>query len=77
MFATPTVYMDATMVGPRWQKVLPLNPMYGLIQNFRATVFGDALDYYSLGVSLAVTVCALLLGCYYFRRVERTFADII
>lgn len=77
MFATPTVYMDASKVGPRWQLVLPLNPAYGLIHNFRCAGLGQPLDWYSLGVSLAVTGLMVILGCLYFRRVERTFADII
>ena len=77
MFATPAVYMDATSVGPRWQAVLPLNPAYGLILNFRYAVLGRPLDAYSLSVSLAVTALILVVGCLYFRRVERSFADII
>jgi lipopolysaccharide transport system permease protein len=77
MFATPAVYMDATSVGPRWQTVLPLNPAYGLILNFRNAALGRPLDSYSLGVSLAVTALILVVGCLYFRRVERSFADII
>jgi len=77
MFATPAVYMDATVVGPRWQAILPLNPAYGLILNFRHAVFGRPLDTYSLTVSLAVALVGVALGCLYFRRVERRFADII
>jgi lipopolysaccharide transport system permease protein len=77
MFATPTIYMDATAVGPRWQIVLPLNPVYGLIYNFRAAALGLPLDMYALGVSTAVSFLILVIGCMYFRRVERYFADII
>jgi lipopolysaccharide transport system permease protein len=77
MFATPAVYMDASAVGPRWQTVLPLNPAYGLILNFRAAALGRPLDGFSLGVSLAVTVVFLAVGLLYFRRVERSFADIV
>jgi lipopolysaccharide transport system permease protein len=77
MFATPAVYMDATMVGPRWQAILPLNPAYGLILNFRYAALGRPLDTYSLAISVAVSGVLLILGCLYFRRVERTFADII
>jgi lipopolysaccharide transport system permease protein len=77
MFATPAIYMDASAVGPRWQAVLPLNPAYGLIYNFRALALGRPLDGYALGVSLGVTVVLLAAGCLYFRRVERYFADII
>jgi lipopolysaccharide transport system permease protein len=78
MFATPSIYMDAnTAMNPRWQLVLPLNPAYGLIVNFRAALLGGALDSYSLVVSAAVSVLLVVVGCLYFRRVERGFADII
>jgi lipopolysaccharide transport system permease protein len=78
MFATPCIYLDAAeAVGPRGQLVLPLNPAYGLILNFRQSVLGGPLDLYALTVSAAVSVGLLLVGCLYFRRVERGFADII
>jgi len=77
MFATPSVYMDASMVGPRWQAILPLNPAYGLILNFRQAALGRPLDFYSLSVSLVVALSVLLVGFLYFRRVERSFADVI
>jgi lipopolysaccharide transport system permease protein len=78
MFATPTVYMRTeVLLNPRWNAVLPLNPAFGIIANFRAAVLGEPLDWYSLTISTAVAVMCLLLGCLYFRRVERSFADII
>jgi lipopolysaccharide transport system permease protein len=78
MFATPTVYMQADLiVNPRWRALLPLNPAYGLIANFRVAVLGGEFDLYSLAVSGAVTLLMLVVGCLYFRRVERDFADII
>lgn len=76
MFATPAIYLSAMdAVGPRLARWLPLNPAYGLIVNFRSAVLGDPFDWYSLFVSSAVAVAALLVGCFYFRRVERCFAD--
>jgi lipopolysaccharide transport system permease protein len=78
MFATPSIYMDAEAAfGPRWRAVLPLNPAYGLISNFRAAALGGTIDLYSLVTSGAVSLALLVLGCLYFRRVERGFADII
>ncbi|MBI3463909.1 MAG: ABC transporter permease [Planctomycetes bacterium] len=78
MFATPTIYMYTdTLANPRWRLVLPLNPAYGLIANFRRAVFGGPLDGYELGVSLGVACTLLVAACLYFRRVERSFADII
>jgi lipopolysaccharide transport system permease protein len=78
MFATACIYMQTeAVVGPRWQAVLPLNPIYGLILNFRQAMMNQPLDLYSLGVSGAVSMAMLMVGCTYFRRVERSFADII
>jgi lipopolysaccharide transport system permease protein len=78
MFATPSVYMRAEeAVGPRGALLLPLNPAYGLIANFRAAVLGEGFDLYSLAVSGTVGLALLLVGCLYFRRVERSFADVI
>lgn len=78
MFATPTIYMPVEhLVGPRGQMLLPLNPAYGLIYNFRQAMLGGELDLYALTVSAAVGAALLVLGCMYFRRVERSFADII
>lgn len=77
MFATPVVYMQVDAIGPRGRLLLPLNPAYGVIANFRAATLGTDLDLYSLAVSGGVSVVLLLLGCLYFRRVERGFADII
>jgi lipopolysaccharide transport system permease protein len=78
MFATPVIYLPADMVaGPLGQKLLPLNPAHGLILNFRQALLGGPLDGYALAVSGAVSVLLLVVGAFYFRRVERGFADII
>jgi lipopolysaccharide transport system permease protein len=78
MFATPSVFLQAdTALSPKWRMVLPLNPAYGWIANFRAAALGTPFDGYSLLVSGAVTLVLLLVACMYFRRVERGFADII
>jgi lipopolysaccharide transport system permease protein len=78
MFATACIYLEApAVVGPRWVAVLPLNPAYGLVANFRQALTGRPLDLYSLAVSGSVAAALFVLGCAYFRRVERTFADVI
>jgi lipopolysaccharide transport system permease protein len=78
MFATPSIYMQAgSDAGSRLRYLLPLNPAYGLIANFRQAMLGGEIDVYSLAISGAVSVLLLLGGCLYFRRVERDFADII
>jgi lipopolysaccharide transport system permease protein len=78
MFGTPSIYMPmSTLAESRWASVLPLNPAFGFVQNFRLALLGRPLDLYSLAVSGAVSAGLLLLGCLYFRRVEHHFADII
>jgi len=78
MFCTPTIYMQSQRAADSaWGWVLPLNPAYGLIGNFRASVLGGPLDPYALAVSMAVSLLLFLAGTLYFRRVERGFADII
>lgn len=78
MFATPTIYMQADeVISPKWHSLLPFNPAFGLIFNFRQACLGGTIDWHSLGLSFGVSVVLLVAGCLYFRRVERTFADII
>ncbi|HEV3445105.1 MAG TPA: ABC transporter permease [Gemmataceae bacterium] len=78
MFATPSIYLqNLSRISPVWQNLLPLNPAYGLISNFRLAMLGKPLDLYALAVSSGVAVFLLIVGCLYFRRVEDSFADII
>jgi lipopolysaccharide transport system permease protein len=78
MFATPSIYLRAEdFAGRKAQLLLPLNPAYGLILNFRQAVLGGAFDWYALTVSSAVTLTILVVSLSYFWRVERSFADVI
>jgi len=77
MFATPCLYMATETLGPTAQTWLPLNPAYGLIEAFRDSALGGAINWYSFGVSSGVAVVLATVGLLYFRRVERTFADLI
>jgi lipopolysaccharide transport system permease protein len=78
MFATPCIYLqDAPAAGSHSALLLPLNPAYGLILNFRAAILGTPFDLYALSVSGSIGMCLLAAGALYFRRVERSFADVI
>jgi lipopolysaccharide transport system permease protein len=82
MYATPTIYFDLTPADPAstygWVKqLLPLNPMTGLIQSFRACLLDQEIPWRDLGFSAAMAVLFFLIGCLYFRRVEDSFADLI
>jgi lipopolysaccharide transport system permease protein len=78
MFAIPAIYMqDSSKIDPRFDALLSLNPAQGFIINFRQALLGGDLDWNSLGVSATVSILLAVVGCFYFRRVESNFADII
>lgn len=77
MFASPVVY-PLSAVPQRFRGWYALNPLVGVIENFRRVMLqGTAPDFYSLGVSAAVAVILLPLAYLYFKKVEATMADII
>ncbi len=77
MFATPVVY-PLSAVPERFQSLYMLNPMVGIIENFRRVILqGTAPDFTSLGVSAVVSLVLLPLAYIYFKHVEATMADII
>ena len=77
MFASPVIYPTALVpVGWRW--LLALNPMTGIIEGFRAALFGNGqIAWGSLGVSAAVTLVLFVFSAFFFRRMEKGFADVI
>jgi len=79
MFATPVVYTTASVMGgqPGWLRVLyGLNPMAGVIEGFRWALLGGANPPWDLLGTSAMAVAALFVGgLFFFRRMERTFAD--
>ena len=77
MFATPAVYRPTSAMSETAQWLVPLNPAQGMIENFRQAVLGEPVNWYSLGVSSLVGLAVATLGFAYFRRMERTFADVI
>ena len=77
MFCTPCIYRPLSGLGPAMQQWLPLNPLYGLVLNFRACLLGEAIQWPALAVSSSVAALILAAGLIYFRRVENTMADTI
>ena len=77
MFATPSIFIRTVTFGPNGQMALRLNPVHGVIVNFRAALLNQPFDWPSLGNALWISLALLIFGCLYFRRVERQFADII
>jgi lipopolysaccharide transport system permease protein len=76
MFATPIIF-PSRVVPEWWQWAVTLNPMAGIIENFRAVLFGRPLDWLALGFSTAIAAAILTYAAFSFRRFERKFADLI
>jgi lipopolysaccharide transport system permease protein len=76
MFASPIVY-STSLVPEKWQWLIALNPMTGIIDGFRAALLGKAFNWLTLGFSLIITLVWLVYSAYSFRRVEKQFADIV
>lgn len=77
LFATPCIYLSVDALSDTLRTWLPLNPAYGLVLSFRLSILGGPFDWYSFGISTGVGILAFLGGTIYFRRVERSFADLI
>ena len=76
MYATPVVYPLSAM-PERYQWLVALNPMTGIVEAFRATLFGGQVAAPVLLWSVAGSLLLLVSGAYYFRRMERLFADVL
>ena len=78
MYVSPVVYpIDIINVSKFWQVIYALNPMVGVIQGFRWALFGTNPPGWMSFVSLGMVLVLLVSGVFYFRRMERTFADLI
>jgi lipopolysaccharide transport system permease protein len=77
LYATPVAY-SLSLVKERWQPLYALNPMVGVVQAFRWALLGSERSP-GLPVAVSATVVTLVFvsGLYYFRRTERTFADVV
>lgn len=77
MFGSPIIY-PVSMLPAKWQWILALNPLTGIIENTRIALFGNQpFHWKSLGISFAITILVLLYSAFSFRRMERHFADIV
>ena len=77
MFITPIAY-SSSMIPEQWKLIYALNPMAGVVNGFRWALLGvgDAPGL-TLVVSVCVAILLLISGLFYFRRMERLFADMV
>jgi lipopolysaccharide transport system permease protein len=77
LFATPIAY-PSSMLDEPWRTLYAINPMVGVVEGFRWALLGtDTAPGPMLAVSSIAAALLLVSGAYYFRRMERTFADVV
>lgn len=77
MFATPIAYPSSLLREP-WRTLYGLNPMAGVVEGFRWALLGTkTAPGPMLAVSAAAALALLVGGAFYFRRMEKTFADVV
>jgi len=77
MYFTPIIYPSSVLPEP-WRSLYGINPLAGVIEGFRWALLGtNTKPGLMLIVSSATALAVLVTGAFYFRRVEKTFADIV
>jgi lipopolysaccharide transport system permease protein len=77
LFLTPVAY-SAKVISEKWQIVYSLNPMAGVVNGFRWALLGtDTGPGLTMAISTIIALIVLVSGLFYFRSMERTFADTI
>jgi lipopolysaccharide transport system permease protein len=78
LYVSP-VGFSSNIVPEQWRLLYSLNPMVGVIDGFRWAILGQDTAIYWPGflLSVGIVACLLISGIWYFRKTERTFADII
>jgi lipopolysaccharide transport system permease protein len=77
LFVSPVIY-PLNIVQEKYRWLLAINPMGGVINAYRASLLGHKpIDWTLLGISAVIIIFILSSGMYYFRRMEKTFADVV
>lgn len=76
LFASPVVY-SSSLLPQQFQVIYGLNPMAGVIEGFRWALLDTDPPGSLLIVSVLIVIIVLISGAFYFRRMERTFADVV
>lgn len=76
LFASPVAY-SSSLVPDAWRWLYGVNPLAGVIEGFRWALLGTPMSLSLVAVSWAVIAGMVLTGLYYFRRMERSFADVL
>ncbi len=75
MYLSPVIF-PISIVPPEYRWLLAFNPLAGIIDGFRAAFLDRPFDWMTLGISSATSIGLLVFGMFYFRKMERRFADV-
>jgi len=75
LFFSPVIYSSASLGKYQW--LLNLNPITGIINAFRSALFSLPVSWTSIGISCLITLMLFMAGMYYFMRAEGAFSDVI
>lgn len=76
MFASPVFY-PPDILSEKTRFALSFNPLSGILQGFRASLFGEKFDWLAIGISAAVVIALMFASLFVFKKMEDDFADLI
>lgn len=76
MIASPIFY-PSSIVPDKWRLLFALNPLAGVLEGFRSSLFGASFDWNFIAISIISTIAFLLFSLFVFRWLEDKFADVI
>jgi lipopolysaccharide transport system permease protein len=76
MFVSPVIY-PTSFLPERWRVLFALNPMTGIIEGYRSALFARSFNWKALAISTLITLAVLVYASVTFRRMEKSFADIV
>lgn len=76
MFASPVMY-PSSLVPAKYEWIYRLNPMTGILDGFRSSLFGQEINWTALGISAGFTIGLLICSAFAFKRMEKSFADVV
>ncbi len=77
LFLTPVIY-PVSIVSEKYSWILYLNPMAGIVESFRASILGyKSIPLFGLFLSVTITTLFFISGIFYFKKMEKIFADVV
>lgn len=76
MIASPVFY-PSSILSEKWRLIFAINPLVGILEGFRAALFGNEFDWQVIGISSGSILVLVLISLFVFKRMEDDFADLI